>query len=86
MKPLEGRAYESLREFIHEQEAEALADMVKAVGNTRRSGGDPPHTSRFVFFTNVMEKVKDDMGSEEVKWVFSDIMAAEMEEKLIKVG
>lgn len=78
MTPLQGKTYESLKDFIHEQEDEAFAEMVKAVRKARRSGRDAPDNSRFVFFENVMEKYQEDLGSGEVVWVLKDLVEAEL--------
>lgn len=72
MAPLQGKAYEFLKNFIHQQEDEAFAEMVKAVRKARRGGRKPPDTSRFVFFETVMEKHKEDEESGEVNWVLKN--------------
>lgn len=72
MTPLQSKAYDALKDVVHEQEDEALAEMVKAVRKARRKGSDPPDTSRFLFFETVMQKDQEDVGSGEVKWVLKN--------------
>lgn len=72
MKPLEGKAYDTLMEFIHDQEDEAFAEMAKAIRKARRARRDPPDDSRFVFFKSQMKKEQENVGSGEVKWVLKN--------------
>lgn len=74
MTPLEGNAYNFLKEFIREQEHQAFAEMVKAVRKARRKRRGPPDTSGFVFFKTVVQKEQENVGSGEVKWVLKEHM------------
>lgn len=71
MESLRARAYESLKEFIYEQEDAAFAEMVKDMRKARRKDNPPPDTSWFIFFKDVMKMVQEDQGSGEVQWVLS---------------
>lgn len=74
VEPLGGKAYESLKEFIGEQEDGALADMVRDERKARRRGGAPPNPT-FAFFEDLMKKEQDDRNSGEVHWVLRDCCA-----------
>lgn len=69
IEPLRARAYESLKDFIYDQEDAAFAEMVKDMRKTRRKDIPPPDTTWFIFFKDVMERVQEDRASGEAHWV-----------------
>jgi len=66
---LEGRAYVSLRDFIHEVEKTAGLEMLKATAKAHRDRRAPPSSSEFVFFSQKMAQVQRREGDADVQWV-----------------
>lgn len=67
---LRGKAYEKLREFIHDIEENALRDRVVTHENSRKGGFLVPVNS-FVFFGDVMEPVEATKGGG-LQWVLKN--------------
>ena len=66
---LEGHAYASLREFVHEVEKTAGLEMLKATMKAHKDRRAPPSSSEFVFFAQKMAQVQKRGGDADVQWV-----------------
>ncbi len=69
---LEGYAYASLREFIHEVEKTAGLEMLKATMKAHKDRRAPPRSSEFVFFSQKMAQVQKRDGDAAVQWVLKE--------------
>lgn len=69
---LEGHAYASLREFIHEVEKTAGLEMLKATMKAHKDRRAPPSSSEFVFFSQKMTQVHKRHIDAAVQWVLKE--------------
>lgn len=74
VEELEGRAYEALRDFVHEAEDIARAECLKEFREARKRGSGVAKPS-FVFFSDVMETVQSEQDGA-VHWVLKEEKSA----------